>query len=493
MNDTTNSKKVSLEEVTGVYKGTSEYSAYGKLGQKRREITGILGVDKKANAFLIGSWIAKPFSVLGSAFGFATILAGVAHQELFNGVWWFLFVLGLGVGIFFEYLSTANEDSFVGWNINSLTKTGLILIVFIKSYAVFMHYQTSDQLSKSLTANINSSTVEETPRVKLLKSQINTLEEDIASKKAEKTKELVANSTSAYKSKREDALDQIAKIDKRVEELKTKKEAKELELTKLTEKNINDTKEDIEKNSSGLIWSFFTLLVIFELGGTLLSVLYKKAILLGVDESVAVTEEVKSRLYTKKASLEERTNTLNAFRVADEIKSNHNSVKLIEFESKVKEDEIVLLERARMAELAVANRELELKAKMAELEELKHSKVIEAIDKKIAQIQAIEAPLIITEHTKEYVTKPQRKMGFVANMREGDIVRALYAGGEVKEGDKLTPKSRVINPNSRREDEKIRAVYNKLLEDNIVEYRPSQGYFAKADYQTALNLVGGEI
>ncbi len=99
----------------------------------------------------------------------------------------------------------------------------------------------------------------------LIKSQIKNLEKSIEEKKAEKTPQLVANSTSAYKAKREDALRQIEKINNKVEELKAKKEAKELELTKLTEKNINDTKEDIENNSSGLIWSFFTLLVIFEL------------------------------------------------------------------------------------------------------------------------------------------------------------------------------------------------------------------------------------
>jgi len=39
----------------------------------------------------------------------------------------------------------------------------------------------------------------------------------------------VANSTSAYKAKREDALRQIEKINNKVEELKAKKEAKELE------------------------------------------------------------------------------------------------------------------------------------------------------------------------------------------------------------------------------------------------------------------------
>jgi hypothetical protein len=490
MNNTTSNNKVSLEEITETYKGTTEYSAYGKLGQKRREITGILGVDKKANAFLIGSWIAKPFSVLGSAFGFATILTGVAHQELFNSVWWFLFVLGLGVGVFFEYLSTANEDSFVGFKLNSLTKTGIIIIIFIKSYAVFMHYQTSDQLSKSLTANITSDTIEETPKIKLLKSQIATLKQDIEDKKAEKTEKLIANSTSAYKAKREDALNQIAKIENSLKILKDKKESKELQLTELTERNIVDTKQDIKDSSNGLIWSFFALLVIFELGGTLLSVLYKKTIISGVDETVAVTEEVKSRLYTKKAGLEETTNRLNAFRVADNIKANHNSIKMIELESKVKEDEIILLEQARMAEMKVANKELELKAKLAELEELKHSKVIEAIEKEIRQIKTISGSFVV--NSSECINdKTQRRVGFVTSLNDEDYITALYANGIIKEGDKLTPKSKVINPNSRREDEKIRAIYNKLLESDVIEYKPSQGYYARADYETALRAING--
>jgi len=477
MNNNTGQNKVSLEELTETYKGTTEYSAYGKLGQKRREITGILGVDKKANAFLVGSWIAKPFSVLGSAFGFATILSGVAHQELFNLVWWILFVLGLGVGIFFEYLSTANEDSFVGFKLNSLTKTGILIILFIKSYAVFMHYQTSNQLSKSLTANINSSTVKETPKVKLLKSQIADTKQDIKDKKAEKTSELIANSTSAYKAKREDALKQIAKIEKSVKNLQDKKEAKELELTELTEQNIADTKQDIKDNSNGLIWSFFTLLVIFELGGTLLSVLYKKTVISGVDETVAVTEEVKSRLYTKKAGLEETTNRLNSFRVADDIRANHNSIKMIELESKVKEDEIVLLEQARMSEYKVKNKELELKAKMAELEELKHDKTIEAINLKIAQIKAIDITPINTPTATPQVQKPHKQMGFVASNSKDDLIKAILDSADSK--GKVIAKSKLINIRDRAECKLYKEAVTELQQEDMLEYKNGYGYFLK--------------
>jgi cation transport regulator ChaB len=229
--------KIKLEEITGTYAGTSEYQKYSELGQSRREITGIIGVDKKAHAYKMGAYIAKPFSVLGSAFGFATILISVAHQELFANVWWILFTLGLGVGVFFEYLSTANEDSFVGFNITGLTKTGIILILFIKSYAVFMHYQTSEQIAKSLTNGVNSSTISITPRAALLESQISDLETDIKDKRAEKNTDayaqLLINSSSKYKDKRNSATESIAKIEDALTGYKESKKKKELELATL--------------------------------------------------------------------------------------------------------------------------------------------------------------------------------------------------------------------------------------------------------------------
>jgi len=47
-----------------------------------------------------------------------------------------------------------------------------------------------------------------------------------------------------------------------------------------------DKEAKISENS-GLVLTFFILLVIFEVGGTLMSILHKKTILLGVDETIA--------------------------------------------------------------------------------------------------------------------------------------------------------------------------------------------------------------
>jgi hypothetical protein len=72
-----------------------------------------------------------------------------------------------------------------------------------------------------------------------------------------------------------------------------------------------------------------------------------------------------------------------------------------------------------------------------------------------------------------------------------ELIKALYNDGAIKSEKKLTPKSAIINVHNRREDEQIRNLYNQLQEANMIEFKPSKGYYAVADYQTALSVVGG--
>jgi len=488
MNNNTKQNTISLEEITGTFKGTTEYSSFTNLGKKRREITGILGVDKKANAFKLGARIAKPFSILGSAFGFATVLTVVAHKELFETLWLGLFALGLGFGFFLEYLSTANEDSFVGFNLTSLTKTGIFLILFVKSYAIFMHYQTSEQIAKALTNGVTASTITETATVKNLREDIADLKKDIASKEKEKETEayakLLINTASTHKSKRDSATASIKAIEDALVRMKAEKKSKGTELATLTESNVAQEKEDIKEDSEGMIWTFFAMLVMFELGGTLLSVLHAKTILNGVDETIAVTEEVKTRMYSKKAGLDETTHKLHAFRVADDIRANSNAIKLIELESKVKEDEIVLLEQARMSEIEVANKELELKVKMSELSTLKHDRVIQAINQQIEEIKnaVITTPAFNYNAPAIKTPPPARQMGFnVAkndNMTKNDLIN--FAMNGIGEGDKLPAKSKLIDTKSRTQTKVYETAMKELVNSGRIELKTGRGYFATA-------------
>jgi hypothetical protein len=479
MNNTTNNKKVSLEDITETYKGTTEYSAYGNLGKARREITGILGVNRKANAFKLASIIAKPFSIIGSAFGFATITTGIANQDIFSILWFILFGFGLFIGAFFEYLSTANEDSLVGHRITKMTTTGIILIVFIKSYAVFMHYQTANQIQSFL---LNNKEID-TPKAKLLKEEIETIREDIKATKAQITKELIANTTSVYTVKRGDAIALKEKIENKISILQERLRQKQKELI---EQGESDKQSKIDENK-GLIWTFFTLLVIFELSGTLMSVLYKKTVITGVDETIATAEEVKARLYSKRAGLEETTNRLNAFRVADEIKANHNAITLMELETAVREDELLLRERANNSKIKAGNKELELLEKMQELEELKYQKMINAIEAKIERINAIDTPIIKRANSDTDEKKPIG-FRFDDDVAPVQIVNAILDSVE-KAGDKTPPKSSLIDTRSRRQKEAYETAMRSMMKMNVVDYYAGKGYYMAVDKETAHNLL----
>lgn len=94
----------------------------------------------------------------------------------------------------------------------------------------------------------------------------------------------------------------------------------------------------------------------------------------------------------------------------------------------------------------------------------------------------------VAQH-EELTEAPRRKIGFKMQSEE-ELIKALWNEGKINKGKKLTPKSKIINPNNRKQDEHIRALYTTLQEQGVVEFKPSKGYYATADYQTALSAIG---
>jgi len=490
-NDNTNNvnnNSVKLQDITGVFAGTSEYQAYGELGKNRREITGIIGDRKKANAFKIGSWIAKPFSVLGSSFGFAVITTLISNQELYSKVFFILFGLGLMVGIFFEYLSTANEDVFVK-KFNKMTTIGIVLIVLIKSYAIYMHYQTASSISDMLVKEATTNNIT-SPKITAIQSQIQATTKAIEANEAMKSDKLIANTTSKYKAKREDALKRLEAIENKDEILTNRKSKLINQLAQLQEQEANKRGLEAKEGNRGLVWSFFMLLVIFEIGGTLLSILHAKTVLNSVDETIAMSEEVKRKLFTKKAEIQHTNETIKAFDVVNNIKANNNSIRTLEIESKIKEDELYLLEARRLADTEVNNSKLELENKIRELEIHQNKKMMLAINKRLDNINTIDTVITNESQTVAPATATSRKIGFNVNDNY-EIVTRMFQGGLVSAGDKLTPRAKVITANNRSENERVTKIYNTLADNRIIERVGNKGYFAKADYQTALNIIKG--
>jgi DNA-binding transcriptional regulator YhcF (GntR family) len=71
------------------------------------------------------------------------------------------------------------------------------------------------------------------------------------------------------------------------------------------------------------------------------------------------------------------------------------------------------------------------------------------------------------------------------------MLTKLYADGTIEGGEKLAPKSAVVNVKRRAENQKLTDFYKVLERNDIVEFKRGVGYFAKTDYQTALNLIDG--
>jgi len=83
-----------------------------------------------------------------------------------------------------------------------------------------------------------------------------------------------------------------------------------------------------------------------------------------------------------------------------------------------------------------------------------------------------------------------KKISFVANLNQDEIVKALYANGKVEEGDKIVSKTKIIDVKSRTQDRAYKEVVKKLSDSGVVEFKRGHGYYAKADYETALSVIG---
>ena len=470
--------------INDTIQGSSEYNAFTHLGAKRRVLTGILSIKNKERAFSIASWIAKPFSVIGSAFGFATIVSGIANQDIFSVLWFILLIIGLFIGAFFEYLSTANEDSFLPINLNNMRITGIIFIVLIKSYAVFMHYQTAKQIQSFLLGdNIK------TPMIELIKEDIKSLENQIKLKQSEITEDLIKNTTSIYISKRNDAIKLKKEIETEIKRLQAELSKKRLELIA----QIKRDKESKISENSGLVWTFFILLVIFELGGTITSILSKRVVLNGTDENLATIEAVKNQMLDNKSALDYSRRKTKVFELKNQIETVDTNLKIAEKHTEVTREQMKVEEELIQAEEKLNNKKNELLAKRYELQSKQIELIIDDTKKEIEKIN----DTIHFINNKNYIDidieqgeNMNRKIGFALNELDKEkAIRELYKNGEVKEGDKLTPKHKIVDVSKMKNNKFMVDLYKELQNRGHIQYMGvgrTGGYYAISNLNEVL-------
>ena len=114
-----------------------------------------------------------------------------------------------------------------------------------------------------------------------------------------------------------------------------------------------------------------------------------------------------------------------------------------------------------------------------------------------ARIKELEQQVILLSQNKENKNcseQKKTKKRYKAITKE-QVLQALYNNGAIGAGNKLTPKSSIVNTKKRQENQRATNYYKEFERLGIIENRGlgrNGGYYAVADYQTALNTINSD-
>ena len=434
MPDTLKSK----EDVLEIVDGTTESKARDFLGFSRRNITGVLEQSSRVRFLKISSRVMKPISIINSALGLTISILLIIEEPFFSPTFWVSIFIGLIVGIFFELWSTNSEHAFVedDLQINDSDKgINKTILIAIKTYAVIMvivsAYNLPDyiivQKSKSVEDNgYIKSRLSQIERLKkdkdnskdssvlttIYQDKIDRLKKEVDEIRAEKTPELVQNSTSKFVNKRKDALRTLKSINDRIEAKnneiaiaeqnmvktangKSKKQiyeeeisTKELEIEKERDR-LKAKAKNSQKSTFAISIMLGILFIFLELGGTFASILARRTIMKSISSEESYKESITNQLFNNRIALEERNTRMKAVKISSDLEQNKVFAKVVEYESKAMDQNHELTERARLAEIDRENARLLTETKMQELEANQMLALADGVAKKLEGLDTV--------------------------------------------------------------------------------------------------------
>lgn len=439
-----------LSEATGTKAGTTEQGALKTIHRGYNKLNGYESMLHIINRF---KFVLYPFiflSIAGSSFSFFNdfIKAFPALGDTVN----------LVIAIFFSIMLEIVRDGSLIALFNSKMKVPsrvVVIIIFISvtAYLYSSHLQAIkviEEVAIEYTlANQDETTAQATnPKYEIASTALVELKKDLADKKAEKTPELVANSTSVHISKRDAALTRIDKIEEDIKEIKAEIKAKQSEIIGYKEGNIQSV-EDSQALISGILLATLLLIESLAMLGAVIKFINKD----NANKEVAKHSEIIEEYESISEQMRKSNDELGLMLSQDIESAGNQNVAFMK---------------------AIANNRTMFQSQMNEIMEVMANTPTFAFN------QSTQSP-----HVEQPV---ERKIGFQANSEE-ELVKSLYGAGSVSGGNKLVSKAKIINPNNRKEDEQIRGVYSKLQEAGAIEFKQSKGYYAKVDYQTAVNAL----
>jgi len=412
--------------------------------QKTQGDRGIYKVVKNLNRVAIPFMI---FSVIFSTYSFFQDLNPLLDGSIKNS-FMISIIVAFMIGGLLEYLKdTMGTGAFT--QMENFTRS-IYMIVFIAIMGIVLnsHYgairQFEKQLTRSTLKELENNQALLDPTTNRHKKQIESLNNRIVDYKNQASIYRGENGlNSRWEFKRKIARNELERLNSKIDHLEDIKNAINGEIENISHNNITTAKADSAKQGTVILFTF----MLFEFMA-LASLLSRLTVYRNrnkeIEEITAKTEDFISGIQSGLSTSKELFNVINQ--------------KDLMFNTFAKGQ--IQSQLAQM-EAFITNKNL---AEAMALNEI---------------INKSESDIKITH------TQANQKMGFIQD--DKDMVRALFNNGKIGVGEKLTVKSKIVS--TRNEDLKIRALYTTLLEANLIEFRPSKGYFAMASQSEALKVV----
>jgi hypothetical protein len=268
------------------------------------------------------------------------------------------------------------------------------------------------------------------PRLSTATQELKDLKEKLKLKRAEKTPQLIANSTSIHIKKRESALNRIDKIDNQIIKIESQIREQNSIIESEKENNIKNI-EDSQKIISAVLLT--TLILIEALA--MLGAVIKFIVTNNADKEIAKHSEI----------IEEYIN------ISEVMKSTNISL------------------TQNMAMIAQQNADNNLRTieMMASMNNQINNKIYDFMGQLNTQNMSLNS-------TQKVKTEEPRRMGFRTKTKE-DIRETLLSNYD--DSGKIVSKTNVINIEDREEDKLYKAVTKELVQEGLISYKNGYGYF----------------
>jgi len=446
-----------LSDVTDTKAGTTEQGALKTIHRNYNKLNGFEAMLHIINRY---KFVLYPFiilSILGSAYSF--------YNDYVQAFPMMSDYIKITQALFFSIMLEIVRDGSIIALFNAkmhwMSRT-LVSLIFIgvTGYLFNTHIATKNIIERnaidySLTHQDDKKLSVTNPKFDTASQELGELQKDLTSKRAEKTTELIANSTSIHTKKRNDALTRMDKIEREVKDIQKDIKAKRAEIDGYKKDNITDI-EDNQKLISNVLLT--TLLIIESLAmlGAVIKFINKD----NADKEVAKHSEIMESYENMSEQMRKTNDDLGTMLSKDVERAGKQNVAFIK---------------------AMADNRKMFQEQMNEVLGMMSSTPTFNFS------QPMPKPIKATV-TAQHQEEQPRPIGFREHSKE-KLVKGLFQDGYLKENDKLTSKSMLINSKDRTEDKFYKEVMKELATNGVVEFKAGHGYYAKVSFDEALRVI----